>query len=257
VLYVVEPGDTLLGIAARFNVTANEIQLANPDLRPQFLQIGQRVIIPIGGGADLTGALMPTPTPLPLNLVAFALYETPVGGLLGLGEVANDTGGPAENVQIVVMLYNAAGELQASLETWAARDIIPDGETAPFGVLFSDPPADVGGHQIAIVTGERVFHIEERFADLELISHQGGPAGALFRVTGTVFNAGETTAQDVTLTVTLYDAGDQVTGFRQSALPDPLFPGQIAPFDIRLSPGGPSAERYTLVADGRQAISTE
>ena len=256
-IYIVKPGDTLLGIASRFNVTTEAIQLTNPNLRPELLRIGQQITIPTGGEERSNNALLPTPTPLALTIAGFGLYETPVGGLWGLGEVVNQTENPAENVRVAISLYNTKGEPSVTLDSWVARDLIPPGESAPFGVLFPNPPADLGGHQVVLVTGERATRAGSRYPNLSIAGHQGGPAGAVFRVTGTVLNTGEQTAQDLTVLVTLYDARGQVTGFRLTTLSDPLSPGATAPFDIQLSPGGLGTDHYTVSASGRSASSLE
>jgi LysM repeat protein len=257
VIYVIEPGDTLLGIAARFQVSVDEIMLANPDLRPQLLQIGQRIAIPTGGDDGSGTSLLPMPTPLPLPIVGFRLYNTPVGGLWALGEVLNDTTSPVEEVQVSVNLYDAAGALSATTTIWAARDVTPPGESTPFGALFSPPPADVASHQATLLRAVPAAHASSRYAELGVSQHQGGPAGSIYRVAGTVSNLGDETAQEIKVLVTLYDSASQVAGFRQVTLPGPLPPDSTARFDVWLSAGAPEIDHYTVYASGRRAASTE
>jgi len=45
-VYIVQPGDTLLAIAARFNVTVDELVTANPGLDPNVISQGQQIVIP-------------------------------------------------------------------------------------------------------------------------------------------------------------------------------------------------------------------
>lgn len=47
-LYIIQAGDTLYRLAQRFNVSVEAIISVNPGIDPQFLQIGQRICIPIG-----------------------------------------------------------------------------------------------------------------------------------------------------------------------------------------------------------------
>ncbi len=49
VIHVVQSGDTLLAIAARYGVSARDLQAANGIEDPTKLQIGQQLIIPVGG----------------------------------------------------------------------------------------------------------------------------------------------------------------------------------------------------------------
>lgn len=54
-VYIVQSGDTLSNIAARFNVTINDLIAANPSLDPNFLSEGQQIVIP--GLNDVSGVL--------------------------------------------------------------------------------------------------------------------------------------------------------------------------------------------------------
>jgi len=54
-VYIVQPGDTLSFIAARFNVAINDLLAANPSLDPNFLSQGQEIVIP--GLEGVTGVL--------------------------------------------------------------------------------------------------------------------------------------------------------------------------------------------------------
>jgi len=58
--YRVQPGDTLLTIAAQFDVTVEAIMATNNLDDPNFIQIGQELIIPVGGLPE------PTPTDTPV-----------------------------------------------------------------------------------------------------------------------------------------------------------------------------------------------
>ena len=54
-IYIVQSGDTLSLIASRFNVTLNDLIMANPSIDPNFLSEGQQIIIP--GLEGVTGVL--------------------------------------------------------------------------------------------------------------------------------------------------------------------------------------------------------
>jgi LysM repeat protein len=57
-VYIVQRGDTLSRIAARFGVTVQAIVAANPGINPNLIFVGQRLVIPTGGGSPA-----PQPTP--------------------------------------------------------------------------------------------------------------------------------------------------------------------------------------------------
>ncbi len=46
--YTILSGDTLYNIAIRFHTSVNAILTANPDIDPNFLQVGQQIIVPYG-----------------------------------------------------------------------------------------------------------------------------------------------------------------------------------------------------------------
>lgn len=66
----VQEGETLVSIAQLYDVTPEEIQALNPGITPEFIQVGQVLLIPPavptpagGGTAEPTGSGEPTPTP--------------------------------------------------------------------------------------------------------------------------------------------------------------------------------------------------
>ncbi len=50
-IYVVQPGDTLLSIATRYSLTVDDILRANNLTNPDYVFAGQRLVIPLLGGA--------------------------------------------------------------------------------------------------------------------------------------------------------------------------------------------------------------
>ncbi|MCS7286833.1 MAG: LysM peptidoglycan-binding domain-containing protein [Anaerolineae bacterium] len=49
--YIVQPGDTIWSIAVRFNTTVEAIAIANRLINPNFIYVGQKLIIPSPGKA--------------------------------------------------------------------------------------------------------------------------------------------------------------------------------------------------------------
>ncbi|MFW5708759.1 MAG: LysM peptidoglycan-binding domain-containing protein [Chloroflexota bacterium] len=64
-VYVVQPGDTLSGIARRFNTTAIAIAQANGITNVNRIFAGQRLVIPVPGSVAVQPPPPPAPTPVP------------------------------------------------------------------------------------------------------------------------------------------------------------------------------------------------
>jgi LysM repeat protein len=62
-IHEVEAGDTISGLALKYDVPEEDIIAANDLQNPNFLQVGMRLIIPIGGLPEATATFTPQPTP--------------------------------------------------------------------------------------------------------------------------------------------------------------------------------------------------
>lgn len=64
--HIVQPGDTLWSIAARYGVTVDAILRANNLINPNFIYLGQTLVIPTPGGYPFPLPIpIPTPSPQP------------------------------------------------------------------------------------------------------------------------------------------------------------------------------------------------
>jgi LysM repeat protein len=259
VVHIVQPGDTLLGIALQYGVTLDALQQINGVLRPETLQIGQQIVIPIGlfstsAAGGTAEFLLPTPAPVGVVITNSAHYLTPVGSLWVLGEVYNPTNEPLENIQVRVGLMDAGGREIASDLTFTVLDFIPANGRSPFGILFAEPPPGVAGFQAIIVRAEPSYSNANRYAQLQVTAAQIERAGAAYHVTGTATNSGASNALDALIAVTVYDADHRVTGYRLVSLPDEqLTAGAAAPFDVTIAPDPsmPDVADFTAVVQAR------
>jgi LysM repeat protein len=254
-IHIVQPGETLIGIAIQYGVTLAALQSANGIDNPESLQMNQELIIPTGeeSRGDSMELLLPTLTPVSFAIEGVAFYETPVGSLWCLGEVVNSTASSLENVGLRVALYNAAGEELMGGNASAALDLIHPGGRAPFGILFFSPPASFDQFRVTPVRAEASGEEASRYVTLELARTEAGPVGSLFEVNGSVTNPGQSTATSVMVVVTTYDAEGLVTGFRQAKLPHDLPPGASAEFSVSLMPNNGLPASYHVAVQGRLA----
>ena len=170
-VHIVQPGDTLLGIALQYNVTLEELYQVNGVLKPELLQIGQAIVIPVPGSVgkpagDNSGAVIaPTQPPLPVQVEHAARYQTPVGSVWVLGEVFNSTDQPIENVQVRVALLDAAGQEvgQRRCPSWRWMPFRPAAARRS-ACCSSTPPNGVIDFQAYVVRADPAYNYDSRYA---------------------------------------------------------------------------------------------
>jgi LysM repeat protein len=257
IIHVVQEGETLLSIAFDYGVNLQALQTVNRIENPQFLQVGQNLIIPTGEEESgvTPGLLLPTPTPLPFRLEGIAFHETPVGSMWCMGDIVNTTAFTLTNVQVHVTLFDAAGERLTETDAFAAVDLIPPGARSPFGILFTNPPPGWTSPQVTIVRGEAAGALAASYVPITVIEKDGQPSGSQFQVSGVVQNTStEQAAGSVSVIVTTYDDQGAVTGFRQgkAEAEGPLAPGATAPFTLLLTFHGDAPPTdFNVIALGR------
>lgn len=254
-VHVVQKGDTLLAIAIDFNVSVDALQRANGIENPQFLQVGEELVIPIDEASSQASPalLLPTPTPQPIRVQGVAFYETPAGSLVGLGEIANTTPLTLTNVQLEVVLLDAGGQPLVETDTFAATDILFPGARSPFSVLVGSPPKDWDSYQVTVIRGQEAGVLANAFVPMSVTELEGSPSGPQFVVTGTVRNgSADQTAKAVDVFVTTYDAQGSVTGYRRVRLSgeEDFPPTEERAFSVTLSTHGGRPNEFSVNALG-------
>jgi len=250
IIYVIEKGDTLLVIAREYGVTVPEIQKVNGIDDPRRLRIGQEIIIPLVK-ADDKPTVVPSPTPVALQLQGLAFHRTPVDSLWCLGEVVNLSGQPAEEIQVRVSLHDEQGQLLTSGSAFGQLDIVAAGGRTPFAILFDIAPTSFAQYQTMILGGVPSTHLGPRYEDLVVMEDRGEWLDDNnYQVRGQVHNTGIADAEQVALVVTLYDEQNHVVGSRTVGTPAEVFlAGAKAPFEVMFTPFGPVA-RYDVQVQG-------
>lgn len=255
IVHVVQSGETLIAIALQYGVTVAALQTANGISDPSTLQVSQELMVPTGeeSRGESLELLLPTPTPASFEVEGLSCREETMGSLWCLGEVVNSTESSIENVQLRVSLHDAGGAELAGGDVSAALDLIPSGERAPFGVLFTSPPDKYDRFWARPIRAEASNEPASRYAALQAIAVEAGPTGAMFQVIGSVTNPGARVVEAVTVVVTTYDAEGLVTAFRQARLPDQLAGGASVDFAISLIPYDGVPASYAIAVQGRLA----
>jgi len=257
IVHIVQQGDTLQAIAFDFGVSVEALQRANGIENPQFLQVDQRLVIPVGEEGDDAGPsfLLPTPTPHPILVQGVSFHGTPVGSLWALGEIVNTAAVTLTNVQVSVMLFSQDGQLAAEADAFSAADLLPPEARSPFGILFTTPP-DWASHQVTVIRGQEAGALADAYVAVQLSQVKGNPAASQFQVAGTVTNASvQLVAESVDIIVTTYDGDGGVTAFRHHSVSPPggLAPGASAAFSLSLAAHGGIPDDFSVIAIGRVA----
>ena len=248
IIYVVQAGDTLLGIALARGTTTEEILALNPDVRPEALQIGQGIVLP--QPTAVAPAAAGTPIPLNVEVTQIHAYQTAVGSVWLIGELINRGETAAESARVTVHLLNERGEPVYTAETWAAVPVIRPGAAAPFGILLREPPPFV--QPAAVVSGgQTVAELGSRYLDLVVLDTAVTPVNNRIEAAGRIQNVGEQTAVDVTLAATFYNERAEIVGFGLYPLAGPLAPGETRPFTLSNAPPGGAAVNLSVTSFGR------
>lgn len=125
VIYTVQSGDTLLSIAERFSVSLSDLMLANGLTNENFIQVGQQLLIPIGGLPTATATFTPEPipsdTPLPFDpptpLPTDADVPAEPASTVGPSPTPIPTSTPAPFDEINIVVSEIAGVGDLSRET--------------------------------------------------------------------------------------------------------------------------------------------
>ena len=261
VIHVVESGDTLFGIALEYGVSPEAIQRANGLDDPQYLRVGQALIIPIGteeaeaqpGYAPADVLILPTPTPLPLEAAHLRLHPTAVGGLWCMGEIVNTQEVPVTNLQLEVMLVDGGGHPLVAEGTMAAADYLEPGKAAPFALLFPQPPDGAQDCRVRLLRAEPIGTITAALEPLEVVGAEGRMAGPQYLVEGSLVNHSGRSLSKLRVVVTLYDEEGGVLTYREAAFPDDrILPDGVAmPFEVYLTPlGGHEPASFAVLAWG-------
>jgi hypothetical protein len=237
----------LFGVALDYGVTLEALLDANGIGAEDILRIGQALIIPVGEEEEYAPSglqipvgnmILPTPTPLPLEIWGVNLYKTPVGGLRCMGEVVNTSTSPITNLQVAVTLVAQDGTRLLTGYTLASADYLAPDKRAPFTILFTEPPDGAVDVVAELLRGETVSSITAGFVPLDVEKTEGGFSGPQYRVRGSIINSSDQTLGRISVVVTIYDNAQHVIGYRQDLIGNEIVmnPGQHQEFSILLTP---------------------
>ena len=227
--YSVQPGDTLSGIASNYGLELAQLQAANPEIELQFLQIGQRVRIPLTNAA-------PAHETLRLDLPPPDCWSLPTGHQLCLGQVINREERPVADVQLRLRAGAAEGLGSATL-----RLLLP-GVAVPYSVLLPGNATDLP--QVTLHSG---YFSDAQALALELRTQQVSQAGERYRVTATLYNASAEASGPLRLALLVLDGEERLRALRVRESASGLAAGAARDFVIEAQVAGEGLGHVLLV----------
>ena len=251
-VHVVQSGDTLLGIAARYGVDYEDLLIANPGIDPRLLSIGTEILIPGSGGEPIT-ALLPTPTPLPLNLSVVRCYRTISESMWCLTEVRNSSSEAVEGISVLLRLIDPEGELLVNQQIYGPLNLLSEDRTMPLAAYFSDPPSDPFLPAVELLSAVLVSDASNRYLQVELTEtrRESKQNGMQWDVHGEAVVSDLESVEGALLSLLLIGYGDEgeIVGYRKWTPEAPIAPGDIVAFNLSVFSLGPPITRVELLSE--------
>lgn len=254
IVYVIEAGDTLLGVAIDNQTTVEEIQSLNPNVRPELLSIGQEIALP-PPATPVFGNDRPTPLPIQIQVGSASLFPDGAGGLWVVGEVENSADYFLENLRLEIILYGEGGLVVGRMETWTASELIAPNSTSVFGLFFPQKPEGNLQVEIQAIRGFTFAQLPEddsRYFGLTADEPQLDFDQEAFAISGNIANVGNQIATDIILLVATYDFDGRLTGFAQFSPFETLAIGEEASYTYALVPPGGLADQVKVQVSARK-----
>jgi murein DD-endopeptidase MepM/ murein hydrolase activator NlpD len=255
ITYTVKPNDTLLGIALRYGVTLEAMEAANPGIDPQFLSIGQRLIVP-APEASQTATPVPTPTPFTIPLSPPRCYHEASGSLWCLLTAMNPAGPALEGVSALITLLADDGRPIVTVAAYPPLNLLEQGEAMVLAAYLPPPAPGFARAAAVLVSAVPAQDQVNRYPELQVtgLTDRPGESDRSWQAQGRLSS---TAQQAVKATVVLqaFDRQGEVVGFTQWEAPKPLRPGDTADFVLTVYSLGPAINRITTAVEGQTAPS--
>ena len=241
----IQPGDTMYGLALKYNISLDKLIAANPGVDTSLLTIGTKVNIPFDDGNDYT---IPAQTPYPIIVHPPQCYPSGEGGLWCLSSIENDQSITLESVSVSIDFYDAENELIKSVIAIPPLDYYFRGQKMPVAAYIPpDLPEDYQLHASAITA----FPSERVKANAEIIDSniEYNEDKTIAEISGEVEPKGELVKENqIWIAAAAYHQG-LPTGVRKWVSDDNLVEDEKISFQLYLYSLGPEIEKIVLFSE--------
>lgn len=251
-VHVVEVGETLLDVALQYGVTLGDLQTANPQIDPRFLSIGQQLRIP-GPEGQPSESLLPTSTPIPLDVGEGKCLRSTSGAMWCLATVVNDTEDPVEGITARLQLLDEEGAPLASELAFTPLNRVGKEARMPVIAYFKPPAPAPAVARFELLSAVESEMDGDRYVPVELGALELNPADDRSYwevvVSLTVEEGGQ-----AALVAIGFDREGQAVGYTKWTAPSE----SEGPFEIDLTVYslGPPIEEVQVMAEALRAVDT-
>lgn len=254
-LHTIVENNTLIGIANYYGVTTEDLMVANPGIDPNFLTIGDQLVIPLPSfEGDAEQAAQAQAQTLALETGPVNCYRLRSEGWWCFFEVRNPLEQPAENITAMVRLFDANGQEVANQTTSGLVNVLRPGERLPLGVYFPPPVgawSDVQGQLLSAAAANQVDtrYLPVTAEPVEITPLSDDRLG--MDVSGSVQLPADSAAEYLWVLAVAYDADGTIVGLRRwEALSEQLAEG-VVPFSFAIYSLGKPIDHIDLLTESR------
>lgn len=251
-LHVVAAGETMSSIALRYGVNTAAIMAANPNINPNAMSIGTKLIIPSQSGAGFTGT---NATPVPMSIGSLNCSRSREGGVWCFLLIKNDRNYPVENIQARIYLGNGQPGQVVEQLAMAPLDILYPGNALALSAYFPSPVPDSFQSSYEIVSALQVLDGSSRYLDLRLENQQINmdPNSLSARVYGEISLIDPSAkSNQVWAAAIAYDVDGLVVGVRRWESAAPLSAGQKISFSLQVYSSGAAIAKVDVLVEARK-----
>ncbi len=152
VIHEVRSGETFIGIANQYDISVENLTLANPSVNPSLMPIGITLTIPI---STETTIQLPIST-LDLEMLEMDCFNEPLGPTWCLAAIINKHSNSYVNVSASLSTLDVEGNLIQTVPVSTPILYFPAGSVMPFGFYFPNGKADDVQFSLNITTGTEI-----------------------------------------------------------------------------------------------------
>ena len=178
--HVIQPGDTLYGIALKYNISLDKLVTANPGIDTSILKIGIELNIPFEDSEDLS---IPSPTPYPISIDDPVCQPANDGGMWCFSVVHNNQNLGLENISVAINIYNSGNTLvQSHIAIPPLDHVFPD-QKIPVSVYINQPLPEIFQASAILITSfpsgrdsplTEILNHEIQYNENQTIAHISG-----------------------------------------------------------------------------------